>query len=123
MISGFLITRLLLTEFEKTGRVSLKLFYARRTLRLFPAAYVFIATMGLLSAAGVIHLYARDLIHAVSYTVNYLPDRSPALGERGYPQGRDSLRWKSFEVEDCRPGAMAIENPQANCNSGENSKQ
>ena len=41
VISGFLITRLLISEYEKRGSVSLKLFYARRALRLFPAAYAF----------------------------------------------------------------------------------
>lgn len=41
VISGFLITRLLLAEQAKTGTVSLKLFYTRRSLRLFPAAYAY----------------------------------------------------------------------------------
>jgi hypothetical protein len=43
VISGFLITRLLLSEHTKKGYVSFKLFYARRSLRLFPASYAFIA--------------------------------------------------------------------------------
>jgi peptidoglycan/LPS O-acetylase OafA/YrhL len=38
-ISGFLITWLLLKEDEKRGSVSLKRFYARRALRIFPAFY------------------------------------------------------------------------------------
>jgi peptidoglycan/LPS O-acetylase OafA/YrhL len=44
VISGFLITKLLLSEHQKTGEISLKKFYARRALRIFPAAYVFILT-------------------------------------------------------------------------------
>ena len=36
VISGFLITFLMLDEIEATGTVSLKLFYLRRTLRIFP---------------------------------------------------------------------------------------
>lgn len=36
-ISGFLITRLLIAEAEKKGRVGLKDFYVRRAIRLFPA--------------------------------------------------------------------------------------
>ncbi len=40
VISGFLITWLLLAEHERTGNVSLKDFYARRSLRIFPAFYV-----------------------------------------------------------------------------------
>lgn len=42
-LSGFLITWLLLKERARTGHVSLGRFYARRTLRIFPAYYVFLA--------------------------------------------------------------------------------
>jgi peptidoglycan/LPS O-acetylase OafA/YrhL len=70
-ISGFLITSLLISEHAKRGRVSLKLFYARRALRIFPASYAYISCMWLLSAAGGLHLEPRDLWHAVTYTVNY----------------------------------------------------
>ena len=73
VISGFLITRLLLSEHQKKGHISLKLFYARRALRLFPASYAFIACVSLLWLAGIVHLEGRDLWHAVTYTVNYLP--------------------------------------------------
>ena len=46
VISGFLITSLLLREVEKTGRVSLAKFYARRAVRLLPAAAtVLLATL------------------------------------------------------------------------------
>ncbi len=41
VLSGFLITWLLLKENADTGTVSLKGFYIRRTLRIFPAFYVF----------------------------------------------------------------------------------
>jgi len=41
VLSGFLITWLLLKEEERFGKVSLKLFYARRTLRIMPAFYVY----------------------------------------------------------------------------------
>ena len=45
-ISGFLITSLLLREVERTGRVSLIRFYARRAVRLLPAAAtVLVATL------------------------------------------------------------------------------
>lgn len=41
VLSGFLITWLLLKEEEQFGAVSLKLFYFRRALRIFPAFYCY----------------------------------------------------------------------------------
>ncbi len=40
VLSGFLITNLLLQERHRTGGTSLRKFYARRTLRIFPAFWV-----------------------------------------------------------------------------------
>ena len=45
VLSGFLITWLLLKENEKYGDVSLKRFYQRRILRIFPAFYVYWAAL------------------------------------------------------------------------------
>ncbi len=39
VLSGFLITTLMLREKEKTGRISLKAFYTRRVLRIIPVYY------------------------------------------------------------------------------------
>jgi peptidoglycan/LPS O-acetylase OafA/YrhL len=39
VLSGFLITWLLLKEYEKSGTISLRKFYSRRALRIFPAFY------------------------------------------------------------------------------------
>ena len=76
VISGFLITSLLLSEHARRGNVSLKLFYARRSLRIFPPSYAYLACISLLWLAGMVHLEARDLWHAVTYTVNYMPESS-----------------------------------------------
>ncbi|MCW2614273.1 MAG: acyltransferase 3, partial [Frankiales bacterium] len=43
VISGFLITGLLLREHARTGRISLREFYARRVRRLMPAAVLVLA--------------------------------------------------------------------------------
>ncbi len=42
VLSGFLITYLLLTEIEKTETVSLRKFYWRRVLRIFPLYYLLV---------------------------------------------------------------------------------
>ena len=80
VISGYLITRLMMVEEAEDGSVSLKSFYARRALRLFPAAYVYISCIALLWAAGIVHIEARDLWHAVTYTMNFETYRSWQLG-------------------------------------------
>jgi peptidoglycan/LPS O-acetylase OafA/YrhL len=43
VISGFLITSLLIREVRRTGRISLSRFYARRALRLLPASTLVLA--------------------------------------------------------------------------------
>jgi peptidoglycan/LPS O-acetylase OafA/YrhL len=60
--------------------VSLKHFYARRALRLFPAAYTFMACLCLLWAAGTVNLHAGDIWHGVTYTVNFYPWASWQVG-------------------------------------------
>lgn len=71
VLSGFLITRLLLREYDATGDVSVKRFYMRRTLRIFPAYYAFV----LISyAVDAWHGHRWDPIlirSALTYTVNY----------------------------------------------------
>lgn len=43
-ISGFLVTTLLLREYRRDGRISLRDFYIRRTLRIFPLYYAVLFT-------------------------------------------------------------------------------
>ncbi|MCI3240639.1 MULTISPECIES: acyltransferase family protein [Streptomyces] len=50
-ISGFVITRLLVTEYARTGHIGLLSFYRRRWLRLGPALLVMCAVTALLSVA------------------------------------------------------------------------
>src|SRR5215475_15453003 len=49
VISGFLITRLLLGELDRHGTISLRRFYARRAKRLLPLSAILLATVGVLS--------------------------------------------------------------------------
>lgn len=45
VLSGYLITNLLLREYERSSTVNLPDFYLRRTFRIFPAALVFLAVV------------------------------------------------------------------------------
>ncbi len=80
VISGFLITSLLISEHARTGKVSLTGFYARRAFRIFPAFYAFILAMVVADQLGAITVHFPDVAHAVSYTTNYHYDRSWELG-------------------------------------------
>ncbi len=53
-LSGYLITTLLRREAEKTRRVSLKLFYLRRVLRILPPFYLVLSVALLLTLLGVL---------------------------------------------------------------------
>jgi peptidoglycan/LPS O-acetylase OafA/YrhL len=72
VISGFLITSLLLTEHARTGTVDLRRFYFRRACRIMPAFYVFVAVMALASVGGFVSLTHAALFRAATYTANYL---------------------------------------------------
>jgi peptidoglycan/LPS O-acetylase OafA/YrhL len=71
VLSGFLITWLLLAEHDTTGTISLRGFYLRRTLRIFPAYYTFL--MLSYAADWVLgHRWPLPLtLSALTYTVNY----------------------------------------------------
>ncbi|MFN8008999.1 MAG: acyltransferase [Terriglobia bacterium] len=71
VISGFLITTLLLKEFVATGRISIKDFYLRRVFRIFPAFYFFAIVMTMLNLSRLIVLLPGDILHAFTYTMNY----------------------------------------------------
>ncbi len=68
VISGFLITSLLLNEEAETGKISLKNFYIRRTLRIFPAYYFLLLVYFVLQRFGVISISDASWITAITYT-------------------------------------------------------
>jgi peptidoglycan/LPS O-acetylase OafA/YrhL len=73
VISGYLITTLLLREYDKKGAVSLKRFYFRRTMRIFPPFYCFLGVMGLLWAFRIIPEDWRSFLASLTYTWAFFP--------------------------------------------------
>lgn len=75
VISGFLITSLLLRELATTGRVSIRTFYARRALRLLPASSLVIAVTlagsWLFLSKARLAEYAGDALGSALYAVNF----------------------------------------------------
>src|ERR1700740_1067964 len=58
VLSGFLITTLLLEERDRRGSVSLRTFYERRARRLLPALLTVLLVVGVIGYARVSHLRA-----------------------------------------------------------------
>lgn len=90
VISGFLITRLVLADVD-AGRFSFGDFYARRARRLLPAAYVTFAATALAAplVLGTLELRAfRDqLLGAITFTSNIV-----LLRQSGYFEGAAELK-------------------------------
>jgi peptidoglycan/LPS O-acetylase OafA/YrhL len=76
VISGFLITTLLMRERAATGRVALGRFYARRSVRILPAYVAFLAGMAIAQRAGWLPPLTEPAVtragtHALTFTANY----------------------------------------------------
>jgi len=74
VISGYLITMLLLEEHHRSGTIGVRRFYARRARRLLPALYLLLAT-----ACLVVVLFVREeaatlraqVVSALTYSTNW----------------------------------------------------
>ncbi|MDJ0663488.1 MAG: acyltransferase [Acidimicrobiia bacterium] len=74
VLSGFLITRLLIEEKEKHGSISLRQFYMRRVLRIFPAMYVYLAV------TAVVGYIFREPLNQILYAGLYVSNLVRAGG-------------------------------------------
>jgi peptidoglycan/LPS O-acetylase OafA/YrhL len=81
VLSGFLITALLLEEWQRTGAVSLRRFYLRRALRLLPALVVLLAVCWLFARACLPPrqeaLTRQGVFSALGYYANWRVFRHP----------------------------------------------
>ncbi len=75
VLSGFLITRILLREKKLTGKISFKNFYIRRFIRLLPPLILFYATIALLMSLGFIEAKWFGLTLSIFYLYNFIPRR------------------------------------------------
>jgi peptidoglycan/LPS O-acetylase OafA/YrhL len=87
VLSGYLITSLLVAERGRTGRVDLVAFYIRRALRLLPALYAFLAVVAVGYAVGLWGNKPADLVTfpaVVLYVGNWIQAAGAAPGMMGH---------------------------------------
>ena len=77
LLSGFLITTLLLREHEDTGRISLDAFYVRRAFRIFPLYFFVLAVHYVFIVRAGIGENAPQLKAAMPYYLTYTNEWSP----------------------------------------------
>lgn len=84
VLSGFLITALLLVEWRTNNRISLRAFWGRRFRRLLPAVMLLIAGTGAIAwfwlPPGETPGQSRDMLAAFGYVMNW----NLILGEQSY---------------------------------------
>lgn len=73
VLSGYLITSILVRERARTGRVHFGNFYIRRTLRIWPAFYAFLAVVTVLALTGVIDATGGQIASSAAFVWNYSP--------------------------------------------------
>jgi len=82
VLSGFLITTLLLREQSSTGEISLVKFYWRRAIRIFPPYFLLVFTMAVL-AMGVkgewhyISVLPAYIVFSSNFIVDHIPNLDP----------------------------------------------
>ena len=84
VLSGYLITSLLLTEWESSGTVRLTRFWARRARRLLPALFVVVAVVGLLRLAAPSALAWPDAVPDALATLLYVANWHFIASGAGY---------------------------------------
>jgi len=98
VLSGFLITALLLQEWRRKGAISLKDFYLRRIFRLGPALFVYLILLASYALIFMSRDHARDIYIGVLLTLTYVSNWVIALNP-GFPAGILAITW-SLAVEE-----------------------
>ena len=73
ILSGFLITMLMITEHNTYGRVSLRNFYIRRSLRIVPLYVLFLGLVTIATVIGTNVSNWQSLGFAYFYAYNFIP--------------------------------------------------
>lgn len=104
VLSGFLITWMLLSESEKYGEVSVRNFYVRRVLRIFPAFYVYLI-LSVLTRCFALGWPTRSLIFdylsSFFYINNYRFAMTPYMEHTGWHTWALSIEEQFYLLWPC----------------------
>ena len=101
VVSGFLITALLLDERERSGRVSLRSFWLRRARRLLPALVLVLVAVGVYASLAGSDLLRSDVRRDLPWALGYAANWGQIVGGAQYFGNLSPLRhlW-SVAVEE-----------------------
>jgi peptidoglycan/LPS O-acetylase OafA/YrhL len=80
IISGFLITTLLLREKWTSGTINLRSFYLRRVVRIFPVYFAFLGFIAIVESQTPFDQSTRQWWHLLTFTSNFSPDSNWPTG-------------------------------------------
>jgi peptidoglycan/LPS O-acetylase OafA/YrhL len=93
-LSGFLICGKLLSEQRRTNTVDLKQFYIRRSFRILPALFLYLAMLSTLAAVGWVKASRWEFESTLLYVRNYFP------AFNGHVLGQYTAHFWSLAVEE-----------------------
>lgn len=103
VLSGFLITRLVVEEFALRGTVSLRSFYIRRGFRLFPALFLFLAVVlvwaQVFAPASGVQIVHSTVLSSLLYVENWHIVAVGGVGGVGLIRDPAAQAW-SLSVEE-----------------------
>lgn len=73
-LSGFLITMILIREYNAMGKINFKNFFIRRFIRLLPPLILFYAMVIILMLTGQINPEYKGLLISMFYVYNFVPE-------------------------------------------------
>lgn len=110
VISGFIITLLLLKEERQHGAFSAKNFYIRRALRILPVYFVFLLTVVLVNRAYDLQIDRTNFIAAFTFTTGWWRDGHELLGHTWSLSVEEQfyLLWPAFLIFVRSPKARVV---------------
>jgi peptidoglycan/LPS O-acetylase OafA/YrhL len=72
VVSGFLITGLLLKEKAETGSIHLKRFYLKRLLKICPVYFAYILVIAILKVIGIAQIGGKDFLGPILFVSDFL---------------------------------------------------